>query len=73
VVDVLLLENLLVRELDLSVDVLKSCGLAKAEELVVDEAILEVVKVVDVLHNFLTLTLYKVLERECVVYWYSIQ
>jgi hypothetical protein len=51
VVDVLLLEHLLVRELDLAVKVLKSCGLAKAEELVVDEAILEVVKLVDVLHN----------------------
>jgi hypothetical protein len=43
VVDVLLLEHLLVRELDLAVKVLKPCGLAKAEELVVDEAILEVV------------------------------
>ena len=30
VVDVLLLEHLLVRELDLAVKVLKSCGLAKA-------------------------------------------
>ena len=40
VVDVLLLEHLLVRELDLALKVLKSCGLAKAEELVVDEAIL---------------------------------
>jgi hypothetical protein len=39
-VDVLLLEHLLVRELDLAVKVLKSRGLAKAEELVVDEAIL---------------------------------
>ncbi len=42
VVDVLLLEHLLFRELDLAVKVLKSCGLAKA--VVVDEAILEVVK-----------------------------
>jgi len=50
-VDVLLLEHLLVRELDLAVKVLKSCGLAKAEDLVVDEAILEVVKLVDVLHK----------------------
>jgi hypothetical protein len=63
VVDVLLLEHLLVRELDLAVKVLKSCGLAKAEELVVDEAILEVVKLVNVLHNFLTLSLYKVLDK----------
>ena len=45
------------------VKVLKSCGLAKADELVVDEAILEVVKLVDVLHNFLTLSLYKVLDK----------
>jgi hypothetical protein len=61
--DVLLLEHLLVRELDLAVKVLKSCGLAKAEELVVDEAILEVVKLVNILHNFLTLSLYKVLDK----------
>jgi hypothetical protein len=63
VVDVLLLEHLQVRELDLAVKVLKSCGLAKEEELVVDEAILEVVKLVDILHNFLTLSLYKVLDK----------
>jgi hypothetical protein len=44
--DVLLLEHLLVRKLDLAVKVLKSCGLAKAEELVVDQSILEVVKLV---------------------------
>jgi hypothetical protein len=61
-VDVLLLE-LLVRELDLAVKVLKSCGLAKAEELVVDEAILEVVKLVNVLHNLLRFSLYKVLDK----------
>jgi hypothetical protein len=63
VVDVLLLEHLLVRELDLAVQVPKSCSLAKAEELVVDEAILEVVKLVNVLHNFLTLSLYKVMDK----------
>jgi hypothetical protein len=62
-VDVLLLEHLLVRELDLAVQVLKSCGLAKAEELVVDGAIMEVVKLVNVLHNFLTLSLYKVVDK----------
>jgi hypothetical protein len=62
-VDMLLLEHLLVRELDLAVKVLKSCGLAKAQELVVDEAILEVVKLVNVLHHFLTLNLYKVLDK----------
>ena len=58
-----LLEHLLVRELDLAVKVLKSCGLAKAEDLVVDETILEVVKLVNILHNFLTLSLYKVLDK----------
>jgi hypothetical protein len=63
VVDVLLLEHLLVRELDLAVKVRKSCGLAKAEELVVNEAILEVVKLVNILHNFLTLGLYKLLDK----------
>jgi hypothetical protein len=63
VVDVLLLEHLLVRKVDLAVKVLKSCGLAKAEELVVDEAVLEVVKFVNVLHNFLTLSLYEVLDK----------
>jgi hypothetical protein len=57
-----LLEHLLVRELDLAVKVLKSCGLAR-EELVVDEAILEVVKLGNLLHNFLTLSLYKVLDK----------
>jgi len=56
------LEHLLVHELDLAVKVLKSCGLAR-EELVVDEAILEVVKLCNLLHNFLTLNLYKVLDK----------
>ena len=61
VVDVLLLEHLLVRELDLPVQVLKARGLAEADKLVVDEAIL--VELIDVLHNFQTLFLYKVLDK----------
>jgi hypothetical protein len=43
------------------VKVLKASGLSEAEELVVDEAILDVVELIDVLHNFLTLFRYKVL------------
>jgi hypothetical protein len=63
VVDVLLLEHVLVREDDLAVYILQSARLAKADELVVDEAILDVVDLVDVLHNGLTLILYKVLDK----------
>ncbi len=37
--------------------------MAEAHELVVDEAILDVVELVDVLHNFLTLFVYKVLDK----------
>jgi hypothetical protein len=37
--------------------------LAEAHKLVVDEAILDVVELVNVLHNFLTLFLYKVLDK----------
>ena len=37
--------------------------MAKPNELVVDEAILDVFELVDVLHNFLTLFLYKVLDK----------
>jgi hypothetical protein len=40
-----------------------SGSLAEAHELVVDEAILDVVELVDVVHNFLTLFLYKVLDK----------
>jgi hypothetical protein len=47
-VDVLLLEGNLVRELHMAVQILKAGSLAKANPLVVDEAILYVV---DVLHN----------------------
>ena len=45
------------------VQVLKASGLAEAEVLVVDKAILDVVEFIDVLHNFLTLFLYKVLDK----------
>jgi hypothetical protein len=38
-------------------------SLAEAHELVVDEAILDVVELVDVVHNFPTLFLYKVLDK----------
>ena len=63
VVDVLLLEDVLVREGSLPVEVLKPCSSAEAEELVVDEAILDVVELVDVLHNCLTLILDKMLDK----------
>ena len=55
--------NLLVRELNLAVQVLKARGLAEAEELVVYEAILDVVELIDVHHNFLTLFRDKVLDK----------
>jgi hypothetical protein len=63
VVDVLLLEQVLVHELHMSINVLQPGRLAKADELVVYEAILDVVELVHVLHNCLTLILYKVLEK----------
>jgi hypothetical protein len=55
----LLLEAVLIREVNLAVEVLKAGSLAKSNELVVDEAILDVVEIVDVLHNCLTLILDK--------------
>jgi hypothetical protein len=58
-----LLEHVLVRELYVPVEILQPGRLAKADELVVDEAILDVVELVDVLHNCLTLILYKVLDK----------
>ena len=61
-VDVLL-EHVWARELNMPIDVLQPGCLAKADELVVAEAILDVVELVDVLHNGLTLILYKVLEK----------
>ena len=61
-VDVLL-EHVWARELNMPIDVLQPGCLAKADELVVAEAILDVVELVDVLHNGLTLILYKVLDK----------
>ena len=63
-IDVLLLEDVLICEVNLPVEVLKAGSLAEAHKLVVDETILDVVELVDVLHNFLTLFLYnKVLDK----------
>jgi hypothetical protein len=45
------------------VEILQPGRLAKVGELVVDEAILDVVEFVDVLHDCLTLILYKVLDK----------
>ena len=59
-VDVLLLSHLLVRELHLAVEVLKARGLAEADELIMNEAIWDVVAVI---HHCLTLILYKVLDK----------
>jgi hypothetical protein len=59
-IDMLLLEDVLICEVNLPVEVLKAGSLAEAHELVVDAAILDVVELVDVVHNFLTLFLYKV-------------
>ena len=50
-------------EVNLPVEALKAGSLAEAHKLAVDEAILDVVELVDVLHNFLTLFLYKVLDK----------
>jgi hypothetical protein len=55
-----LLEHVSVRELYVPVEILQPGRLAEAEELVVDEALLDVV---DILHNCLTLILYKVLDK----------
>jgi hypothetical protein len=59
----LLLEAVLIREVNLAVEVLKTGSLAKQNELVVDEAMLDVVEFVDVLHNCLTLILDKMLDK----------
>ena len=45
------------------IDVLEPSSLAEAEELVMDEAILDVVELVNVLHNCLTLIRYKMLDK----------
>ncbi len=57
------LDHVLVCELHLAVQVLQPSHLTKADELVVDEAILDIVELVHVLHNGLTLILYKVLDK----------
>jgi hypothetical protein len=63
-IDMLLLEDVLICEVNLPVEVLKAGSLAEAHKLVVDETILDVVELVNVLHNFLTLFLYnKVLDK----------
>ena len=46
-----------------AVEILQPGRLAKADELVVDEAILDVDELVDVFHNCLILILYKVLDK----------
>jgi hypothetical protein len=63
VVDVLLLEHVLGREMHRAIHVLQPGRLAKADELVVNEAILDIVELVHVLHNDLTLILDKVLDK----------
>jgi hypothetical protein len=59
----LLLEAVLIRLVYLAVEVLKAGSLAKSKELVVDEAILDVVELVDVIHDRLTLILNKMLNK----------
>jgi hypothetical protein len=55
------LEHVLGCELHMAVQVLQLGRLTKADELVVDEAILDIVELVH--HNGLTLILYKVLDK----------
>jgi hypothetical protein len=52
-----------IRQVYLAVEVLKAGSLPKSKELVVDEAILDVVELVDVIHNRLTLILHKMLDK----------
>ena len=59
VVDVLLLE--VVR--DLAVEVLQPGSLAEAEELVMNEAVLHTIQLVDILHDGQTLLLHKTLDK----------
>jgi hypothetical protein len=47
----------------MAINVLQPGHLAKADELAVDEAILDIVELVHILHNGLTLILYKVLDK----------
>ena len=53
----------MIHQVYLAVEVLKAGSLAKSKELVVDEAILDVVELVDVIHNCLTLILDKMLDK----------
>jgi len=62
-IDMLLLEGVLIRLVYLAVEVLKAGSLAKSKDLVVDEAILDVVELVDVIHNCLTPILHKMLDK----------
>ncbi len=62
-INMLLREAVLIRVVNLAVEVLKAGSLAKSKELVVDEAILDVVELVDVIHNCLTLILHKMLDK----------
>jgi hypothetical protein len=83
VVDVLLLEGIFVRELNMPIQILKAGSLAKADQLVENESIQYVVQLVDVLHHPCMHVWHEDKEvrsflisqdkRECVVYWYSIQ
>ena len=60
----LLLSHVLVREVNVAIELLEACRLAKVEQLVVDETILYAAQLVDVLHNCLTLILlHKVLHK----------
>ena len=68
-IDMLLLEAVLIRLVYLAVEVLKAGSLAKSKELVVDEAILDVVELVDVIHNCLTLILDKMLDKKHQCRW----
>ena len=62
------MEHVLVRELYVPIDVLQPGRLAKVDELIMDEAILDVVELVDVLQNSLTrIILYKVLDKSILV------
>ena len=58
-VSVLLLEGVLVMEEDVAVQVLKASGLAEAQELVVNEAILNGIEFVDVIDDVCDLVLNK--------------
>lgn len=62
-VNVLLLQDILVRELYLDFEVLTACSLPEEDQLIVDAAVLYVVELVNVAHKFLTLILYKVLDN----------